>query len=67
MKRFGKAIIAAAVTSSLVVMPISAAPDVDAIKQEKAQTQQAIDSTSNQPSLLLLPDCEDLLLTSRTQ
>lgn len=53
MKRFGKAIIAAAVTSSLVVMPISAAPDVDAIKQEKAQTQQAIDSTSNQLTQLL--------------
>lgn len=53
MKKFGKAIVVAAITSSLVVMPLSAAPDVEAIKKEKAQTQQAINSTNNQLTQLL--------------
>ena len=53
MKKFGKALVVAAITSSLVVMPLSAAPDVDAIKKEKAQTQQAINSTNNQLAQLL--------------
>ena len=53
MNRIGKTIVVAAITGSLVVMPVSAAPDIDAIKQEKAQTQQAIDSTSNQLTQLL--------------
>ena len=53
MKRFGKALVVAAITSSLVVMPLSAAPDVEAIKKEKEQTQQAINSTNNQLTQLL--------------
>ena len=53
MKKFGKALVVAAITSSLVVMPLSAAPDVEAIKKEKEQTQQAINSTNNQLTQLL--------------
>ena len=37
MKKFGKALVVAAITSSLVVMPLSAAPDVEAIKKEKSR------------------------------
>lgn len=53
MKRIGKTIAVAALTGSLVVMPVSAAPDVDAIKKEKAQTQQEINNTNSQLTQLL--------------
>lgn len=53
MRKIGKTMVIAALTGSLVVMPVSAAPDVEAIKREKAQTQQAIDNTSGQLTQLL--------------
>lgn len=53
MKKLGKTMVIAALTGSLVVMSVSAAPDVDAIKKEKAETQQAINNTNSQLSQLL--------------
>lgn len=53
MKKLGKTMVIAALTGSLVVMPVSAAPDVDALKKEKAETQQAINNTNSQLSQLL--------------
>lgn len=53
MKRIGKTIAVAVLTGSLVVIPVSAAPDVDAIKKEKEQTQQEINNTNSQLTQLL--------------
>lgn len=48
MKRFGMRILAAVVASSLVVMPVYAAPTVDSLKQEKESVQGEVSSLKSQ-------------------